>query len=158
VLLALTGSSDFVKTGAFDNDGNNDGFADAGETISFTFTVTNTGNVTLTNVTISDIVPGVVVQGGPLAELGPGEVDSTTFTASYVLTDQDIINGFFVNLASLAADSAAGALAAQAEEEVILKLRPKVVPTMSQWSMAIMALLLLVAGLRYIPVMSVRRR
>ena len=47
------------------------------------FTVTNTGNVTLTNVTVTD--PGVTMLGGPIASLAPGAVDNATFTASYII-------------------------------------------------------------------------
>ncbi|MFV8227230.1 hypothetical protein ACNKXV_14875, partial [Christiangramia aquimixticola] len=63
-----------VKDGTF-NDTNNDGNADAGETISYTFTVTNTGNVTLTNIQVTD--PKVTVSGGPIS-LAPGASDNST--------------------------------------------------------------------------------
>ena len=86
------------KTGVF-QDENGDGFADAGETISYSFTVTNIGNVTLTNITLSD--PSVTISGGPIASLAPGASDSTTFTGSYAVTQADIDAGTFLNLAEV---------------------------------------------------------
>uniref|UniRef100_UPI0026262B82 DUF7507 domain-containing protein n=1 Tax=Winogradskyella sp. TaxID=1883156 RepID=UPI0026262B82 len=83
------------------NDGG-DGIADAGDTITYTFTVTNTGNVTLTDVTVTD--PLVAVVGGPIASLAPGAVDGTTFTATYTLTQTDIVNGSFANTATVSGD------------------------------------------------------
>ncbi len=84
------------KTGSF-QDENGDGFADAGETISYNFTVSNIGNVTLTNITLADTIGGVTVSGGPIASLAPGDSDSTTFTGSYTLTQADVDNGSFYN-------------------------------------------------------------
>jgi hypothetical protein len=95
--LPKAASIDLVKEGTW-NDLNSDGNADAGETISYTFTVTNTGNVTLTDVTVTD--PLVTVSGGPIASMAPGEVDNTTFTAVYVLTQADINAGTFTNIAT----------------------------------------------------------
>jgi gliding motility-associated-like protein len=83
------------------NDGG-DGRIDAGDTISYEFTVTNTGNVTLTNVTVTD--PLVTVSGGPLASLAPGVSDNTTFTATYTITQEDIENGSFTNRATVSGD------------------------------------------------------
>ena len=85
-----------VKSGTF-QDENGDGFADVGETISYSFTVTNTGNVTLTDVMVTD--PRVTVSGGPIGTLAVGASDSTTFTASYTIDQVDIDAGFVDNLA-----------------------------------------------------------
>ena len=87
---------ELLKDGVF-NDENNDGFGNVGETITYSFSVENTGNVTLSNVTITD--EKVTVIGGPLASLAPGAVDNTTFTATYVLTQADLDNGFVINTA-----------------------------------------------------------
>ena len=54
-------------------DGDGDGYADAGETMAYTFTVKNIGNVTLYNVAVTD--PKVTVSGGPLASLAVGATD-----------------------------------------------------------------------------------
>jgi uncharacterized repeat protein (TIGR01451 family) len=69
-----------------------------GDTISYTFTVTNIGNVTLTNVDVAD--PSISVFGGPIPSLGVGASDSTTFTGSYVVTQADIDAGSFTNTAT----------------------------------------------------------
>jgi uncharacterized repeat protein (TIGR01451 family) len=97
VSLAATPSLSLVKTGTL-NAGSN-GVADAGDTISYTFTVTNTGNVTLTNVTITD--PGVTITGGPIASLAPGASNSTTFTATRTLTQANINAGTYNNTATV---------------------------------------------------------
>ena len=86
-----------LKFGTF-MDENGDGYADVGETIAYTFTVKNTGNVTLYNIVVTD--PLVTVSGGPLASLAPGEEDTTTFTAIYMLTQDDIDAGFVENTAT----------------------------------------------------------
>ncbi|HPM79398.1 MAG TPA: autotransporter-associated beta strand repeat-containing protein, partial [Candidatus Anammoximicrobium sp.] len=73
-----------VKVGTF-QDENGNGDADQGETIRYAFTVSNTGNQTLTDVTLSDTVGGVMLSGDPLATLAVGAVDSTTFTGTYTI-------------------------------------------------------------------------
>ena len=50
------------KAGSF-NDENGDGFAQTGETISYSFTVTNDGNVTVNNIIVTDSL--ITVSGGP---------------------------------------------------------------------------------------------
>ena len=86
------------KVGVFD-DNNGDGSTQVGETITYAFTVYNTGSVTLYNITIED--PLVTVVGGPIASLAPGESDNTTFTAVYVITQGDLDAGEVVNQATV---------------------------------------------------------
>ena len=83
------------KAAAF-ADENGDGFAQAGETITYTFTVTNTGNVTINNVTIDD---PLVPVAGTIASLAPGAVDTATFAATYVITQEDVDAGKVENQA-----------------------------------------------------------
>ena len=87
-----------VKTSSYDD---GDCTAAVGDTIAYSFSVTNTGNVTLTNVVVSD--PLVTILGGPIASLAPGVTDSTTYTASYTITQQDIDAGVFSNQATATA-------------------------------------------------------
>ena len=46
-----------------------DGLAELGETTTYTYTVTNSGNVTLTNVSINDTHEGVLLFPGPSGEV-----------------------------------------------------------------------------------------
>jgi uncharacterized repeat protein (TIGR01451 family) len=71
-----------------------------GDPITFAFTVINTGNVTLTNVTVTDPLPGLIPSGGPIASLAPGQSDSTTFRATYALTQADLDAGEVINQAT----------------------------------------------------------
>ncbi len=91
-----TGSIRLTKTGSF-KDTNGDGKAQVGETVTYTFKVENTGNVTISDIKITD--PKVSVSGGPIA-LAPGASDATTFTATYTLTQADLDAGQVNNLAT----------------------------------------------------------
>ncbi|MEE9326481.1 MAG: IPTL-CTERM sorting domain-containing protein [Cocleimonas sp.] len=72
----------------------------AGETISYTFTVTNVGNVPLTNVTITDDLPGMVVTGS-ISSLAVGQVDSTSIKGAYVIQSTDVTVGSVTNQATV---------------------------------------------------------
>ncbi|MGB4205890.1 MAG: hypothetical protein WBJ84_09780, partial [Bacteroidales bacterium] len=64
------------------------GSYDAGDVVTYTFIVTNTGNVTLSNVTVSDPLPDLsAISPASVAILAPGA--STTFTATYVVKQTD---------------------------------------------------------------------
>ncbi|WP_273123975.1 DUF7507 domain-containing protein [Bacillus weihaiensis] len=71
--------------------------SEAGQQITYTFNVTNTGNVTLTNVQVNDPMLGgeISLESTTLA---PGE--STLGKATYVVTQEDINNGEIMNKAS----------------------------------------------------------
>ena len=79
--------------------------ANIGDKINYTFIVTNTGNITLTNVTVID--PKITVIGGPV-NLAPGASDFATFTGTYVLTQADITAGHVVNTSAVVGISANG--------------------------------------------------
>ena len=100
-----------VKTATLNDELVVDGFAEAGETITYTFDVTNSGNVTLVNVAVNDttnatngpVVPAneiIFADNGPLADstdaasdgvwdsLAPG--DTIRFSATYTVTQTDV--------------------------------------------------------------------
>ena len=101
-VILKTPSIQLSKSGAVD-DANSNGYADAGESINYTFTITNNGQVTLTDIILTDIIGGVTIIRNPLAPtpliLAPAESDSSTFTGTYTLTQADIDADVFTNTA-----------------------------------------------------------
>ncbi|WP_449408277.1 DUF7507 domain-containing protein [Microbacterium maritypicum] len=84
-----------------------------GAAVRYLVTVTNTGNVTLSGVTITDDLPGL---GAPTATwpgvpgvLAAGE--SATVTADYVITLRDVTRGYIDNTASAEGTAPDGAVA-----------------------------------------------
>ena len=69
----------------------------AGDTIDYSFVVENTGNVTLTGITVDDPLVGAV--DCPVTTLAPTE--STTCTATYTLTQADVDAGHVANTATV---------------------------------------------------------
>ncbi|MCB1381782.1 MAG: DUF11 domain-containing protein [Notoacmeibacter sp.] len=108
--IAATPGMSIAKTGVITTDNGTSGEADAGDVITYTYEVTNTGNVTITGVTISDVhggygtapVPGsetgvTVTNGstdaaanGSWDTLRPG--DTIRFTATYTVVQSDVDN------------------------------------------------------------------
>ncbi len=75
-----------------------------GETITYRITATNDGNLTLTNVVVTDELTGNTGENAwTIASLAPGA--SQTFTAEYVVTEADILAGSVVNVATAAGTS-----------------------------------------------------
>jgi uncharacterized repeat protein (TIGR01451 family) len=76
-------------------DYNNDGFVNIGDVINYDFTVTNNETLDATNITLDSF--GLSNNGGTITTLNGGASDTSTFSASYVLTQNDINNGSVAN-------------------------------------------------------------
>ena len=77
------------------NDLNNDFSANAGETISYTISIKNFSATSVTDITITSQNPDVEFSGPASLDLEPGEEDFTSFTASYVLKQEDVDRLYF---------------------------------------------------------------
>ncbi|MEE4000731.1 hypothetical protein V1T75_10310, partial [Tenacibaculum sp. FZY0031] len=92
-----------IKTALF-NDENSDGCSNVGETITYSFTLTNTGNTTITNVVLTD-----PMLGGTIA-LASGDTDNDNlldvgetwaYSANYTITQTNIDTGSVSNQATV---------------------------------------------------------
>ncbi len=109
---AFAGALEVIKAGSLDLGA--DGIATVGDVISYTITVRNTGNVSLTNTVVTD--PGadqitVAAANDPdgdndIDTLAPGDV--ATATATRALTQDDINAGSFANTATATGQDPAG--------------------------------------------------
>lgn len=93
-------------------DASGDGIADLGETLTYTFTLTNTGNVAVNSLSLIDEfttggAAGLTAQECQSTELGAAgsETDSTTCTGTYVVIQADIDAGVISNSATASAVS-----------------------------------------------------
>ncbi|NNF34784.1 MAG: T9SS type A sorting domain-containing protein, partial [Saprospiraceae bacterium] len=103
-------SIQIIKTGVWNDDGDGvdpttigDGYGQPGETITYTFLVKNTGNVTLHDVSLDDPMTGLSLidcapENNPIDFLAPGE--EVTCTAFYILTQENIDAGTVENIAT----------------------------------------------------------
>lgn len=105
--IAPTPSATLAKTAS------QDAGLSLGDTVTYTYLVTNTGNITLNNVSLSDDHGGTQ----PLGAITPANISAIapgtdgTFTAQYVITQADINTGAAItNTATLSATPARGAL------------------------------------------------
>jgi len=108
--------------------------AKAGEILTYTFTVTNTGNVTLTGVVISDALEGMseIAYVWPAEEgtLLPGE--SATATATYAVTGADIAAGKVVNEATATGTASDGREVSDDDDATTTLVAPTPTPTPTQ--------------------------
>lgn len=72
-------------------DTNSDGVVSVGDHISYIISLTNTSECPITDIELTGW--GYTISGGPLAVLAPNTTDTTTFSATYELTQDDINNG-----------------------------------------------------------------
>ena len=100
--LVQSPSLTLAKTHALTGDADFSGDVSLGDTITYSFEVTNTGNVTLNGVTVTDPLPGLSALSGGSSTLAPGA--STVFTATYVVTQADVDAGEILNTATADSD------------------------------------------------------
>ncbi|GMA38019.1 DUF7507 domain-containing protein [Mobilicoccus caccae] len=105
--LAATNRFSMIKRASAVADTNGSGRADAGDRITYSFEVTNTGSQTLTDVAIVDAKLGL---NGVLcvAQLAPGTTTACAAPADYVLTQDDVDAGVVSNTASAVATPPGG--------------------------------------------------
>ncbi|MFN2397004.1 MAG: hypothetical protein ABR597_15105, partial [Bacteroidales bacterium] len=78
-------------------------YSAVGDVIDYTIIVENTGNVTVTNITVEDPLTGLSTT---IASLAPSA--SQTFNESYVITQADLDNGSVTNTATAAGEDTNG--------------------------------------------------
>ncbi|MBL4773991.1 MAG: hypothetical protein JKX98_10500, partial [Alcanivoracaceae bacterium] len=110
------------------------------DTLTFLIIATNTGNVTLTNVVVTDdkIVPGSITCPSVAV------ANTCVLTGTYVVTQNDIDNGQIINLAG----ATSGETGIETDTEiVVINGEPIVViiPFLSIWAQLLMGFLFLVA-------------
>ncbi len=77
------------------SDFNADGLTSVGDLITYEFTVTNNGNAPITNIEADLTYSPINIIGGPIPSLNAGQIDNTTFTATHILTQEDINFGYY---------------------------------------------------------------
>ncbi|MEP5631152.1 MAG: hypothetical protein ABJP79_04665 [Tateyamaria sp.] len=107
-------------------------YSSATDSEDYTFTVTNDGNVTLTNVVLTDPMLGFTCT---LADLGPGDVattcdDGSPLAATQNFDQSDVDAGSFTNTVEVTGESAVLATPVDASDEVTVT-GPAQVPTIS---------------------------
>ncbi|MDW8478658.1 MAG: hypothetical protein RML12_00665 [Xanthomonadales bacterium] len=132
-------------------DSNGNGLGDVGETVNYTLVATNTGGVTLSNVTISDpLLPSLTCTPPQPAVLAPTQ--TLTCTGSRVINAADVIAGnTLTNVATAQGRGPApGNVIVTSTSTAVVTLRgagpPRAIPAFGLPALALLALAMLVAG------------
>ncbi|MFI8524806.1 hypothetical protein ACIGB8_10185 [Promicromonospora sukumoe] len=91
-------SLELVKTAGDPVDVNENGITDTGDTIAYTFEVTNTGDVAINDLAIDDPKVGAITCEATSVE--PGDTVTCTTDEPYVVTDEDVEAGSVDNSAT----------------------------------------------------------
>ena len=102
-------------------DSNANGYTDAGDVINYSFRLTNTGLTALTGVYVRDRDPAVVHNINPPTSitLAPGQIDTTTFTATYTLVQADVVRGYYDNTADAFGTMPSGAVVTDESDPLV---------------------------------------
>jgi uncharacterized repeat protein (TIGR01451 family) len=112
----------------------------AGQTITYDFLVTNTGNVPLTNITITDPLSGLSAIACPQTSLAPSA--NMTCTATYDLTQADLNAGTLSNTATVSGDPPSGLAVTATDGATATLSAPVPVPALPAPLVGVLALLL----------------
>ncbi|MGW4029316.1 DUF7507 domain-containing protein [Streptomyces sp. NPDC004838] len=97
-------------------------FSAAGQTINYTFTVTNDGRVPLSNISVTDNGPGAPTVNCPVGPVEPG--DSVDCTAEYTTKSSDVTAGNITDTGTVTATAPDGESADDTSNEVIIPFVP----------------------------------
>lgn len=119
---------ELTKNAEITTDDGEPGMADAGDVITYTFTVENTGNIRLENVTVNDPMEGLseISPAGPVS-LDPGA--SATFTATYTVTEEDMDGEWLSNTATATGTAPEGEISDEDSAEVRIYPGPGILDT-----------------------------
>ncbi|KRD11569.1 hypothetical protein ASE21_07625 [Flavobacterium sp. Root901] len=70
-----------------------------GDVINYTFNIKNTGEVPITDIRVTDPMPGITITGNPIASLAAGA--TATLTGTYTITAADVNLGRVINSAKV---------------------------------------------------------
>lgn len=104
-----------------------------GDEITYTFAVTNTGNITLTNVVVTDPMVGLVISGSPIASLAVG-ASSSVITGTYTITQTDIDAGSVTNSATATSDEGATDISGTANDNDTPTVTTTLIPAVTDFT------------------------
>jgi len=144
--LAYDPSLSIVKSVVSISDPNADYLIDAGDTITYGVTVTNTGDVSLTGVTIADPNATLGPVSGDLNQNGTLDVGETwSYTASYTVSQTDVdTNRIIANTATISTDEtvlqSSNTVATAVQQKPGIQLVKQVSTDGTHWSNAVSTL------------------